>query len=840
MEIGLVRQIDIDAEMQQSYLDYAMSVIVARALPDARDGLKPVHRRILHAMHAMRIGPDSAFKKSARIVGEVLGKFHPHGDMAVYDAMARMAQDFSMRYPLIEGQGNFGSVDGDPPAAMRYTEARLAPLAMEMLADLDKDTVDFSDNFDGSLLEPQVLPAAVPNMLINGATGIAVGMATSIPPHNLGEVCDALIYMLDQWKKLDSVDLTDLMKFIKGPDFPTGGIVLQEKREEGDALSAAYASGRGRITVQARAHIEAMGRGRSRIIVTELPYQTNKSNLIERIADLARAGQIEGLADLRDESDRQGMRIVLELSKTADAQKVLAQLFRRTPMQTTFSVIMLALVDGAPRLLNLKQALRVYLEHRIEVVRRRSQFELRRARERAHILEGLRVALKNLDEVIGIIRRARDAEQARTRLQKRFKLSERQATAILDMPLRRLASLERKKIEMEYKETMARIKELEGLLRSEAKIRALIAEELTRIKATFGDRRRTLIVSAAKKGEGKKALLTAVDVAPAKDTWVVISREGRISRSPSGRLPRLAGRGAPKLVLGATARDTLYLFTANGQGAALAVHTLPECDKPRQGAPLQSATPLPPGAEVVAGLALPPEARAAPAFLLFITRDGMVKKTPLQNLPGPSARAFTATNISPHDALAWVHLTSGQDEVVLVSRQGMAIRFHEKEVRPMGLAAAGVMGMKLAGEEDPIVGSALVQARADLFLVTEEGEAKRTPLSQFPRQGRYGKGVLAWKSGAGIRLAGAAAGSAESRGVLWLAKGPAKSIRLGDAPRKGRALAGKAILSLKEGDAVTGFTPIFPRPALTPAAKVERPKPKSRKGASKSKQSKKK
>ena len=392
MEVGMIRRINIDAEMQQAYLDYAMSVIVARALPDARDGLKPVHRRILHAMHAMGIRPNSDFKKSARIVGEVLGKYHPHGDMAVYDAMARMAQDFSMRYPLIDGQGNFGSLDGDPPAAMRYTEARTAPLAMEMLRDLEKETVGFADNFDGSLEEPTVLPAGSPNLLVNGATGIAVGMATSIPPHNMSEVCDALVYMLDNWSRLEKISLEDLMGFIHGPDFPTGGIILRS-RDDGDELASAYGTGRGRIVVQARAHVEDMGRGRSRVIVTELPFQTNKSSLIERIADLARTGQLEGLADLRDESDRQGMRIVIELAKTADPDRVLTELYQRTPMQSTFSMNMLALVEGEPRLLNLRQALRVYLEHRVEVVKRRSAYELAGALERAHILEGLRLAL---------------------------------------------------------------------------------------------------------------------------------------------------------------------------------------------------------------------------------------------------------------------------------------------------------------------------------------------------------------------------------------------------------------------------------------------------------------
>ncbi len=507
MEVGLVHKIDIDREMQQAYLDYAMSVIVSRALPDARDGLKPVHRRILYAMHELLLRPDTAYKKSARIVGEVLGKYHPHGDLAVYEAMARMAQDFSMRYMLVDGQGNFGSVDGDPPAAMRYTEARLTDASIHMLTDIAKNTVDFAPNFDGTLTEPAVLPSALPNLLVNGATGIAVGMATSIPPHNLTEVVDALQFIIEKWEKLDDIGVEDLLKFVKGPDFPTGGVILHSA--EGDGLVTAYSTGRGQITVQASAHLEEMERGRNRIIVSELPYMTNKASLIERIAELARETRIEGIVDLRDESDRQGMRIVIELSKTADPDAVLRDLYKHTPMQTTFSINMLALVDGEPRTLSLKQALRVYIEHRLEVVRRRSLFELEKARQRAHILAGLRIALQYLDEVIALIRKAPDVETARTRLIKRFKLSDIQAQAILDMQLRRLAALERKKIEDEYKDTIALIKQLEALLKSPKRMRDVVSAELLAIKETYGDRRRTHIVQL-KEGESKSSLLTKV------------------------------------------------------------------------------------------------------------------------------------------------------------------------------------------------------------------------------------------------------------------------------------------------------------------------------------------
>lgn len=823
MEVGLVKRINIDDEMQQSYLDYAMSVIVARALPDARDGMKPVHRRILYAMHAMGIRPDSGFKKSARIVGEVLGKFHPHGDMAVYDAMARMAQEFSMRYPLVEGQGNFGSMDGDPPAAMRYTEARLTPLSMEMMSDIQKETVSFAENFDGSMEEPTVLPAGFPNLLVNGATGIAVGMSTSIPPHNMSEVCDALIYMLENWSAMDAISLDDLMKYIKGPDFPTGGIILHGGK--GEDLAAAYGSGRGKIKVQARAHIEDMSRGRSRIIVTELPYQTNKSNLIERIADLARTNHLDGLADLRDESDRQGMRIVLELTKNADPQKLLQQLYKRTPMQCTFSIIMLALVDDEPRLLSLKQALRVYLEHRIEIVRKRSEYDLARAKEREHILAGLRIAIQNLDEVIQMIRTAKDATQAKNRLMKNLKLSDIQATAILDMPLRRLSSLERKKIETEYKEVMAKIKKLESLLRSPKKMRNLIAEEITQIKTSYGDRRRTQIVETGS-GRGKRKVLTAGDLAPAKETWIAIRRDGLISRSPTARLPRLASRSAPRLVIGASVRDTLYLFNKDGHAAALPVHTVPECDRPKDGSPVAGISAFEGEDEIVAGLALSPEwvgQEGANTFIIFCTQQGMVKKASLESLPGPSSRTFQIIRIGEGDRLGWVSLTGGSDDVCIVSSAGMAIRFSETEVRPTGLAAAGVMGMRM-DSADQVVGFGLVRPKNELFLMSEDGQAKRSVLSQFPSQGRYGKGVLAWKSTEKIRFIGAAIGGTDDRLVAHRARGASRSLRFSDAPRKARTGSGKQVVDIEEGNRVTQLTVVVPKPEIKIESKSEKPK----------------
>jgi DNA gyrase subunit A len=829
MEVGLVRRIDIDSEMQQSYLDYAMSVIVARALPDARDGLKPVHRRILHAMYTMGVRPDSEFRKSARIVGEVLGKYHPHGDMAVYEAMARMAQDFSMRYALIDGQGNFGSIDGDSPAAMRYTEARLAALAMLALTDIDKDTVDFVPNFDGSLPEPTVLPSGFPNLLINGATGIAVGMATNIPPHNLGEVCDALVFLLENWTRLDKVTVDDLMAFIHGPDFPTGGLLLRS-RDKAEGLSSAYGTGRGRVTVQARAHIEEMGRGRSRIIVTELPFQTNKATLIERIAELSRGGQLDGLSDLRDESDRQGMRIVIELARTADPAKVLASLYQRTPMQSTFGISMLALVDDEPRTLSLKQALRVYLDHRLEVTRRRSQYELERAQERAHILAGLRLALHHLDEVIQLIRAAHDVDQARQRLMKRFKLSDLQARAILDMPLRRLAALERKKIDQEHKETLARIAELESLLASEKKMRAHIADELHSLKAAFGDRRRTQIVDAAR-SRRTAGPLTSGDVLEEKDTWVVVTPGGLISRSATARLPRLSGKDAPSLAVAARTADALYLFAGDGRCAAVPVHRLPESDDPSHGQAAGGATPLPPGTRPVAALILPPEiTKSGQGFVLVGTRQGVVKRIPLEALPAPSGRTFSVINLAAGDQVGWAQLTRGSDEVLLASSSGMVIRFPEDEVRVVGLSAAGVMGMRLEKKER-LVAVDVARRDQDLLVVAENGFGKRVPIAQFPVQGRNGKGLRAVKSGVG--LAGAAVGGEDDHAVVHLARGGARSLKFAAAPRRSRAANGVRLVETGAKDRVELVGAAVARP-IPPAAPAKRaPKAKGRAPAKK-------
>jgi DNA gyrase subunit A len=780
-----------------------MSVIVARALPDARDGLKPVQRRILYAMYDMNIRPGSAYKKSARIVGEVLGKYHPHGDMAVYESMARMAQDFSLRYMLVDGQGNFGSVDGDPPAAMRYTEARLTPAAMEMLNQIDKNTVDFSSNFDETLTEPVVLPAAIPNLLVNGATGIAVGMATNIPPHNLGEVVDALVLMLAKWERLDDLTVDDLMESIQGPDFPTGGVIIQNPQGEG--LTSAYGSGRGRVTIQARAHLEDIGRGRSRIIVTELPYMTNKSSLIEHIAELVRGGTLDGIADLRDESDRQGMRIVIELSKTVEPEKVLQDLYKHTPMQSTFGINLLALVNGEPHLLSLKQALRVYLEHRLVIVRRRSEYELEKARQRAHILEGLMVALSNLDEVITLIKTSPDVETARARLIKRFKFSEIQAQAVLDMPLRRLASLERKKIEQELKELHVQIKSLELLLKSPKKMRQLVEDELLAVKQTYGDRRRTQIVSL-KEGEQKTSLLTTTDVTPAQAVWVAVTEDGNIAYSAEETPLRQSGKDAPRWLVHTNTHHTLYLVSTQGRASAVAVHALPEAGKNNEAVSIYKVSDLPEKDTLVAVFSLPPRGDIKrEGYVLTASRGGLIKKTAVSDLPGPSSQPFVLAKVNDGDGLGWVRLTDGKSDILLVTALGMSIRFSEEEVRPMGLVAAGVGGMKL-NSGDELAGVEVLPKSGEVMLLAADGKAKRINFDEFPSQGRNGQGVIAWKSTRSLRLIGVMVGKGTLRGTVHYANAASRLIRIDEAPLGTRSSSGQIVVEVKTGDRLVGLT----------------------------------
>ncbi|MFA5836661.1 MAG: DNA topoisomerase (ATP-hydrolyzing) [Bellilinea sp.] len=805
MEIGLVKNVDIDQEMQQSYLDYAMSVIVARALPDARDGLKPVQRRILYGMYDMGLRADSSYKKSARIVGEVLGKYHPHGDQTVYEAMARLAQDFSMRYALVDGQGNFGSVDGDPPAAMRYTEARLTPAAVDILAQLDRDTIDFSRNFDDSLNEPDVLPAAIPNLLVNGASGIAVGMATSIPPHNLGEVIDALNYLLERWEVQEDVTVSDLMKFVKGPDFPTGGIIMHENN--GEDLLAAYATGRGKVMLRGKIHLEEMGRGKNRIIITELPYQINKSSLIERIAELAREGGLEGISDLRDESDRQGMRIVIELNKVAETENVLRELYRRTPLQSTFRISLLALVGGEPHMLSLKQALRIYLEHRITVVRRRSEFDLAKAKARAHILEGLRVALNNLDEVIGLIRKAQDVEDARSKLMKRFKLTEIQANAILEMQLRRLAALERRKIELEYKEVQDQIRELEGLLRSPQKLRLVVGDELKAMRAAYADRRRTQIV-ALKDGAEMRNLLTTTDLMPTQNVWVGVTEDGLIGRTSGDTLPRWSGRNAPRQVYATNTHQTLYMVASDGRAAAISVQSLPEVERFEDGIPLRKASPFEGEQELVQLFSAPTRLEEGEEhYTVTVSRAGMVKKSSIRDLPGPSTQLFWLAKVNPGDEIGWAVLTDGKSELLLATRKGMVIRFTEEDVRPMGLVAAGVNGIKLSSN-DQLIGAARILPEFDLLLVGRDGKAWRLPTAQLPVQGRYGQGAIACKPQLGAELVSLAYSHPGQEFVIHLKDATNKVETIDAIPAGRRQSTGKPLVTLKPGDQVTGLTMI--------------------------------
>jgi DNA gyrase subunit A len=803
MDLGQVKKVNIDKEMQQSYLDYAMSVIVARALPDARDGLKPVQRRILYAMHEIGLSPASDYKKSARIVGEVLGKFHPHGDTSVYEAMARMAQDFSMRCMLVDGQGNFGSVDGDPPAAMRYTEARLTAASIELLKDLDKNTVHFSGNFDETLKEPDVLPAAFPNLLVNGATGIAVGMATNIPPHNLTEVVSALQFMLTQWDKLDDITVEVLMHYIKGPDFPTGGVIIQEA--DGENLMSIYGSGKGKVIIQARAHLEEMERGKNRIIVTELPYMANKSAVIERIAELVRSGDMEGIVDLRDESDRQGMRIVIELSKTTDPEAILRDLYKRTPMQSTLGINLLALVNGGPHLLTLKQALKVYLDHRLTVIHHRTAFDLDKAKQRAHILEGLRIAIANLDEIITIIRGSQDTDQARQRLMKRFKLSEIQTQAILDMPLKRLAALERKKIEEEFKQVMALIKELEALLASPKLMRQMVIDELQTIRDTYGDARRTQILEL-KEGVSKTSMLTITDVTPMQDVWVMINEEGMVVRTRDGQNPSAAGKDAPLWLLKTNSHQTIYLATCQGNAAAIPVHSIPEGEKPSDGAAYTKLAPLSEEEPLGAVFTLPPKNEwKSEMYILTVTRGGLLKKSAISELPGPSAHAFVLCKVNEGDSLAWALLTSGKNELVLATSKGMCIRFSEEDIRPMGLAAAGVGGVKL-GVGDEVIGASLVDEAGEVVLIASDGFGKRVKLADFPVQSRYGQGVIAWKISASVRLAGFIIDKPSTWFIGHFEKSASKKSKFGDVPLMGRPARGKQVFELRPGEVVLGVT----------------------------------
>jgi len=811
MEIGTVKQVDIEKEMKISYLDYAMSVIVSRALPDARDGLKPVHRRILYAMHDMGLHHDRPYKKSARIVGEVLGKYHPHGDAAVYEAMARMAQDFSMRYTLVDGQGNFGSVDGDPPAAMRYTEARLSAIAEEMLTDIGKETVDFTDNFDGSLQEPAVLPAKLPNLLLNGTSGIAVAMATNIPPHNLSELCDALCFLIDHYDELDEVSVEDLMKYVKGPDFPTGGLILGR-----DGIKNAYATGKGRIVMRAVTRIEEMSHGRHRIVITELPYQVNKASLVERIAELVREGRIVGISDLRDESGRQGMSVVIELKRSAQPRTVLNQLLKYTPLQTTFGVNMLALVDGEPRLLSLKRALQIYVEHRREVITRRTRHELDHARHRAHILEGLRIALANLDAVIATIRKSDSAEQALDNLVRKFKLTEIQARAILDMQLRRLAALEHQKIEDEYVEVIKTIAYLEDLLANPRKILYLIKDDLTELKENYGDGRRTRILSEAVEEFEEEDLIHEEKV------LIAITQRSYIKRTPA-RVYRRQERGG-RGVMGMTTREedaVLYLFAASTLDSILfftnrgkvyqeRAYQVPDAGLRGKGMPLVNLLPLEPGELVTAALAVPDLEQAddsagmAGSYLTMATQQGKIKRTPLAEFASIRPSGLIAIHLDEGDELGWVKLTHGDQEVIVVTKYGRAIRFSEEEVRPMGRSAGGVMAVKL-DDGDQVASMDVVRPQSDLLIVTTKGYGKRTPLSEYPAQSRNGRGVVTLGSRYLDKTGPISAARVVEEGdeVTFIsAEGMVLRTDVDSIPRMGRSTRGSKVMNLRGGDVI--------------------------------------
>ncbi len=803
MSVGTIVQRDINVEVQRAYLDYAMSVIVARALPDVRDGLKPVQRRILFAMHDMGLRPGTPYKKSARIVGEVLGKYHPHGDSAVYEAMARMAQDFSMRYPLVDGQGNFGSVDGDAPAAMRYTEARMAHIAAEALTDIEKQTVDWTDNFDGSLREPTVLPSRLPNLLLNGAAGIAVGMSTNIPPHNLGEIVDALVHLLDRWEAVDDVTVADLMRYIQGPDFPTGGLVYRRESKEGeDVLLKAYATGRGRITIHARAHIEQAARGRQRIIVTELPYQVNKSSLITNIAKLVRNGKLEGIADLRDESDRQGMRVVIELLANADADEVLQSLYRRTALESRYSIIILALVNGEPRRLSLKKALLLFLEHRLDVLVRRVQYDLGHAKQRLHIVEGLLVALDHLDDVISTIRRSRTVDTARKNLRKKFKLSEEQAQAILDMPLKRLAALERRKLQDEAKTLRQQIAAWESLLASPQQQRATIRAELLALREQYADARRTHILDV------KSSTLAADLLVPDQQVWVMVGRSGQIGRLPIAENPRAVSRPAepPLALLSASTRDTLYLFAADGRAAALPVHQVPEGHAWDGEGSHWSTLAHAGAAHIVDALALPSPPPKGTLFLA--TAQGQVKRLNPELLPQVGREPQPVIRLAEKDRVVGAAWVTADDEIILGTAHGQGIRFSVSDVRPSGVKAGGVSGIRLAAG-DAVIGIAVVTAKGYLLTVSEQGMAKRTPVAEFPAQRRSGKGVQIAKLNPDEQLAGLGILGASGRCFLATARGAAKTLTVRAIKERKRAAHGVAVIALRAKDKVTRL--IVPR-----------------------------
>src|SRR5579872_238327 len=796
---GRIDTINIEQEMRESYLDYAMSVIVSRALPDVRDGLKPVHRRVLYAMHELGLTARSSYRKSATVVGEVLGKYHPHGDASIYDTLVRLAQDFSMRYPLVDGQGNFGSIDGDAAAAMRYTECRMAAITDELLADIEKDTVDWQPNFDGREREPLSVPSRLPNLLVNGAAGIAVGMATNIPPHNLREVCDAARHLIDHPEATNA----DLAEFVKGPDFPTGGIILGR-----EGIDLAYGTGHGRIVVRAVHHLEEVRGGRFAIVVTELPFQTNKSVLLERIAELHHDKKVTGISDLRDESDRRGMRIVIELKREAQPKSVLNQLFKHSGLQTSYSINMLALVDQQPRVLSLEMILRHFLAYRRLVIRRRTAFELERAKERAHVLEGLKIALDNLDAVIATIRRSQTTETAQKNLMTQFKLTDIQARAILAITLSRLAALERKKIIDEYTEILKTIARLEDLLANPRKIDAVVKDELKELRDKYGDERRTRII-AAEVGE-----FSEEDLVPDEEVVVTMTRKSYIKRIPSAtyKPQRRGGKGiigmvtrdadAVERLMVTNTHDSIFFFTNRGRVFQLRVYDVPDASRQAKGTPVVNLVQLDPDEAVQSVLTLPHGKSSG--YMILATTNGTVKRTAMEQFKNVRRSGLRAITLDDGDELAWVKVAKGDEDVMLVTRKGQGIRFSLEQVRPMGREAAGVRGIKLH-PGDTVIRMDLVDERSrDLLAVCENGYGKRSPLSEYKVQRRGGQGSTAVKVSVKTgSVTGARVVSDDDAEVIMMSvqglvtRTSVKSIR-----QTGRATQGVIVMRLNKGDAL--------------------------------------
>ena len=816
---GRVLPIRIEDEMRQAYLDYAMSVIVSRALPDVRDGLKPVQRRILYTMHEMGLTSGAGYRKCAAIVGDVMGKYHPHGDVSIYDALVRLAQDFSMRYPLVDGQGNFGSVDGDPAAAMRYTEARMTAISAEMLTDIEKDTVDFADNYDGTKREPAILPGRLPNLLVNGSSGIAVGMATNIPPHHLGEIVTATISLIEN----PELTVDDLCEHIKGPNFPTGATIfryeqqrnaLTGQQERVDAIRHMYANGRGRVVMRAVCAFEETRGNRIAIVVTELPYQVNKAQLVEKIADLVGAKKLDGIADLRDESDRDGMRLVIECKRDANPHKVLNNLFKHTTLQLAFNMNMVALVEGQPQTLPLKAVLQHYIDYRRVVVRRRTEYDLARARERAHILEGLKKALDNLDAVIRTIRESRDVEAAKQNLIAGFDLSDLQAQAILDMRLARLAALERQKIEDEYRQVIELIGELEDILANPRRIDELIKDELRTLRTKYAGQRRTRIADDASRE------MTDEDLIADEDVVITVSGRGYIKRQPLATYRRQArgGKGiigaktveedALEHLLVANTHDWALFFTNRGRVFSSKVHQIPDASRTAKGMPIINleGVQVEPGEVPMATITLPDFERGG--YLVLATRGGVIKKTPLEQFEKVRSSGIIAITLAADDELAWVDVTTGHDDVILATVQGRLARFSETEVRAMGRVAAGVIGIRLARAGDHVVGMSVVQPNADLLVLTETGYGKRVRLADFRRKHRGGQGVQLI-SLEGRKTGGVAAVEQveETDEELLLISHGGQVVRteVASINRYSSSARGVIVMRLNEGDQVAGI-----------------------------------